>query len=129
MSTNLEALAICDAATPGPWSSGWDDPESEDDDEWPLIRAGRDAVIAGVWYDGPRAACVRENAAFIVAARTGYPEALRRVADLEADPTRDKLIAALQRMEDTEPCNIVDYLLNLLDEGVKDGWLKAGDYR
>ena len=61
-------LAICDAATKGPWGASYDNDTGEDDDyyyEW--------QVAGPAQLHGDNAV---SDAAFIAAARTGYPAIL-----------------------------------------------------
>ncbi len=76
MSKYTELRELEARATAGEWSSAWDDECSIDDDDWPLIHAGGNPIISGMWYDGPRAACTREDAALICATRNALPELL-----------------------------------------------------
>ncbi len=83
-----EARSLCAAATPGPWRSGWDD---EPDDEAPIIASDAGSpVVAGMWWDGPRGACTREDAALIARA----PSLLAALCD--ALDGRDARIAELE---------------------------------
>lgn len=82
--------ALCAAATPGPWVSAWDDEVA--DDETPLIRTGHGgSIVAGMWYDGPRGACLEADAAFIAAADPSTVVVLLdaiEAAEAEADIVR-----------------------------------------
>lgn len=87
-----EIAARVAAATSGPWASGWDDEESVNNDEWPLIRSGSESVVAGMWYDGPRGACTREDADLIA-------HAPQDLADLLADADACDVLIAKQVLE------------------------------
>ena len=68
-----ELAAKAEAATPGPWRSGWDTPHPDGDDmDSPVIYADvldeGCAVVHGMWHDGPLTACTQPDAAHIAAA-------------------------------------------------------------
>ena len=80
------------AATRGPWRSTWGDDEAADAErgkrgEEVTIEAvgleGLARIVLGVtWYDGPHPCCREEDAAFIEAARDGWPRDAARVGVL-----------------------------------------------
>lgn len=77
-------LAICDAATPGPWKEGTSEYESSGG-VWCV-----DIVVLGVTAE----VYEDENATFIVESRQGWPEAIRRAiaAEAESERLREALI-------------------------------------
>lgn len=81
---DLEAdLAICEAATPGPWEL-W-----QMHGPWQELRSGSFPIVA----------CLqREDAKFVSAARTGWPEAIRRA--LASEERVDKLENELRMLHD-----------------------------
>ncbi len=68
-------LAICDAATPGPWR--WGASHSECLCEDGIVDPNREAVMVNCGRGSGDPSI--EDAEFIIAARTGYPEALREL--------------------------------------------------
>ena len=80
------------AATKAPWRSTWGDDEAADAErgkrgEEVTIEAvgleGLARIVLGVtWYDGPHPCCREEDAAFIEAARDGWPRDAARVGVL-----------------------------------------------
>ena len=80
------------AATKAPWRSTWGDDEGADAErgkrgEEVTIEAvgleGLARIVLGVtWYDGPHPCCREEDAAFIEAARDGWPRDAARVGVL-----------------------------------------------
>jgi hypothetical protein len=84
-------LAICDEATPGPWRAERD-ALGHWRILWPHSRNGSIARKGKVFSD--------EDAAFIAAAREGWPAALRRLAALEAEVAalKARLAAAYDRV-------------------------------
>lgn len=105
------------AATKGPWRSTWGDDEAADAErgkqgeevvlESTVLEGHERLVLGTLWHDGLRPCCREEDAAFIAAARTGWPrDAARvgvlceRVAALEAHvATLDALKAIGDRQE------------------------------
>jgi hypothetical protein len=89
--------ALAEAATPGLWRSTWDDPEPDEEprfgEETTVEAVGREgpaAVVVGQgWYDGLHTTCRREDAAFIAAARLGWP---RTLAALRAERARPRIV-------------------------------------
>ena len=84
-----DALALCEAATPGPWAYETPlPPAGATEVHWPVSLADDDVM--------PVCDYIRlEDARFIAAARTGWPKALEevqrlraQVADLEANAVR-----------------------------------------
>lgn len=88
--------ALCDAATVGPWNAS--------SDEWP----GNDNLQYWVntHWDGILCAGTFDDARFASEARTGWPHAIRRALDAEAEVERLKAIIAdkdvYQRAEEFE---------------------------
>lgn len=92
-------------ATAGPWHSTWNDPQDAHDENL-VIRSsaeGLDAepnivpqrmVVGLAWYDGHNTVCREEDAAFIAAARIGWP---RAVADVRALRARVALLEGIVR--------------------------------
>lgn len=89
-------LAVCEAATKGPWRSQWDEDHSDEEhgeDRAAVIATKSGELIVGLmYYDGWWPGCSRENSAFITAARTGWPNALLRLKRL-----RELLSGAMSR--------------------------------
>lgn len=91
--TELEiktALAMCEAATPGPWQATHMDEHPKR--SWTEIDAGRRRVVGSAAYDTNRYGEYEtisgvyisdDDAAFITGARTGYPRALKHILHLE----------------------------------------------
>jgi len=69
-----ELRKIVEAATAGPWSNPWD--LDEDDEKANGIWAPTKQVVGVAWYDGAHLAFLKEDAAFIAAARTALPALL-----------------------------------------------------
>jgi hypothetical protein len=78
-------LELCNAATPGPWFSPWDNEETLD---CFTSVATDEAVIEIDWYDGSHLVVTEEDARFIVQAREGWPHAIERALELEEELTR-----------------------------------------
>lgn len=82
------------AATKGPWRSTWGDDEAADAErgkqgeevvlESTVLEGHERLVLGTLWHDGLRPCCREEDAAFIAAARTGWPRDAARVAVLAA---------------------------------------------
>jgi len=113
------------AATRGPWRSTWGDDEGADAErgkrgEEVTIEAvgleGLARIVLGVtWYDGPHPCCREEDAAFIEAARDGWPRDAARVARLaDRCAALETLIAAWRKLA---------FAINTrrLSEGVAEG--------
>lgn len=80
-------LAIAEAATPGPWTSAWDDidlaVEAEDGTATMIATAEGDQVMGTQYYDGPRLACKAPDARAIASNRLAAPAAMRRAIEAE----------------------------------------------
>ena len=70
-----ELKTLAEGATPGPWRSTWDDEADPADlnevvveTVAPQEKPYGSVVVGLLWYDGPHAACTRENSAYIAAA-------------------------------------------------------------
>jgi hypothetical protein len=79
-------LAICEAATPGPWM------DHKEHDLWREVRANH-SMIADCLTDS--------DARFIAEARTGWPYAIRRAleAEAEVDRLRNELNILQEQLE------------------------------
>ena len=97
---DLEAdLAICEAATPGPWISNRDAKDERFKDEliWGFNGPGFGA-IAEVFQNYPEHV---QNERFIAEAREGWPYAIRRAlgAEAEVDRLRDEIRMLQEQLE------------------------------
>ena len=79
-------LAICEAATPGPWM------DHKEHDLWREVRANH-SMIADCLTDS--------DARFIAEAREGWPYAIRRAlgAEAEVDRLRDEIRMLQEQLE------------------------------
>lgn len=90
-------LAICEAATPGPWEaqisqSGSEVVTGDDSSTW----------VCQLWYkDEDIMQNHKSNARFIAEAREGWPYAIRRAlaAEAEIDRLRDEIRMLQEQME------------------------------
>lgn len=88
-----EQLAICGAASEGPWHDGFDDCSGRIDErggayitltETPDAEKRFPTVISGGDYEGiPQGVLKQEDVDFIIAAREGYSKALKRLRILQ----------------------------------------------
>jgi hypothetical protein len=87
---DLEAdLAICAAATPGPWLSTTSEVVTADNFAW----------VCQLWYKTEEGMPNQSaNAFFIATARTGWPHAIQRA--LDAEERVDKLQHELRMLQD-----------------------------
>ncbi|MCM3784372.1 hypothetical protein M3231_15415 [Neobacillus mesonae] len=92
MKRNLHAdLALCEAATPGPW---WFDRYDADDvGSIEYLNCTRAVMDFGTVGDFPEDTLAghppsEEDLAFIIGAREGWPEAIRRAIEAEAEVER-----------------------------------------
>ena len=97
---DLEAdLAICEAATPGPWRIN-DDSRYSNCLVWGSRGSGRGAIAEVRDYN----LSWRDNVRFIAAAREGWPYAIRRAleAESEIDRLRNELNILQQQLYGSE---------------------------
>lgn len=82
----LHDLAICEAATPGPWHSSTNRHPEFSGKPWGSINA-RNGIQIGTW-SGSRNANYSADNRYVTEAREGWPEAIRRAIEAEAEVER-----------------------------------------
>ena len=60
-----ELRRIAEAATPGPWTSPWEQKDGFDPEEYGFYGASGDKIVGLLWYDGWHLECSEENARHI----------------------------------------------------------------
>lgn len=60
-----ELRRIAEAATPGPWTSPWEQKDGLDPEEYGFYGASGDKIVGLLWYDGWHLECSEENARHI----------------------------------------------------------------
>lgn len=113
-------LALCKAATPGPWMT--EEGRIEDDDPGyycMVVLAPEHRTPAHCYGGGPYR---RANCRMIAAARTGWPAAIRRAQSAEAG--RDRLMELLVRI-----CQVLNRLVMAGRSNPLDMLISAEDVR
>lgn len=101
-----EIAALCEAATPGPWSAG-PHCETVDGPSWPVCTIAYDDERRPVLDELDPGQHVHQDARLIAASRTAIPELLAEIARLQSDLDHttahdgDHLSKASRRMVDT----------------------------
>lgn len=118
---NLAAdLALCEAATPGPWSEHTNRHPEIGGQPWGWLNAKGGAQI-GTW-SGSRNRNYDADNRFIVAAREGWPYAIRRAIEAEAEVARLRTALEtaqfhLYREQHMSATDVVDAALEVSEDG------------
>ncbi len=107
-------LAICNAATPGPWAVGKGYEQSERGN---YVYSQAEGSVVCAEQDGTDCVLTDADARFIAEARTGWPHAIERAQ--RAEDEIERLRAALRtiaRIPSTDPAVYKRIALNALKE-------------
>jgi hypothetical protein len=107
-------LAICNAATPGPWECKKNAHPEFNGQPWGWIQAGGRQIAT---WSGSRNQNHAADNRFIVEARTGWPHAIERALAAEAEVARLRLIFGHPAVY-----RALKYWTDELDLGSPDDW-------